>query len=1083
MKAAKRSILICVLTLILSVSLLAGVTFAWFTDSITNSGNTIQSGELAIDATAYDRVDAAETDGLTVTIGEGNVASGTYYFEADGTSLRNGDPVITEDNWQPGDMNAKLFTVSNEGSIDAVVSLDFFVSGDLAQYLWYDFIAVNPADGSLLGEFLQRYNLNTISDLADSYGEVTLKPEEQVTFLFVYGLPTSATNEAMNKAVNVNVVVSAKQNVEGAEGPVVVNPGTDLSTTTIDSGDTILLSEGDYEVTQPVAIENKDNVVIDGNGATITRSAASGASIMSASSKRIATAADTQTDLANNIINVSGATNVTIRNLTIVGALHHGINIWECENVVLENVTITNSAAAGITINASDVTVTNIHTSGNAWGGINVDIGDNSADGTTIYTKLTVSDINSTFDEYFPIYADSAEIADNIETELKNTWNVKWAEHNVYDHNGNARVVWTTDKNVADGDMFVNSSKSFSTAIKNNHNVYLLTDIQSNDASMLKSDYVPGYDRNNKEGVATYYGLNYSGTINLNGYSLNLYSVLTNAPIVIGQTKTLNSVTGESEYSEEPNNVTIKNGTLIAAGLLVLDGATLTIEDVEYNSKLTSLGVQGKNSTVNVTGSTVTSKDAFVIGTNASAEGEDGTGTHGVIINVTGSTLKSDYIDADSGSVTVFFNVPGNLNIEDSTIYGVQNAVAVRGGTANISNSTLSTPNGVSLDGTDISVGWGSGNALPFGTLLVGNNSESAYQYPSNVTVTNTTITSNNAEVPAIYIWGNATEEIGATVTLDEYTNTNLEGDIAGDPTGKYSCAKVITTVTTHTGLSTAARGGGYVVLANDLNNVSLNIPISGVDTVVDLNGKTIYMTGYHAIPFYAFRITDGTLKVFNGTIDATRASNRVDGIVAYGNSSLTLSNLTIKSVDGCVMSENANNEVTIDNCDIESGTYYAVYQNGSESPCEITIKGSTIVGGVYISNASTAGREKQTLTIENCTILGGDSASAVGTALEIKHTNATITNTTLIGVGEIGTREEGSGGCSNGYALAVTSNRSDDYTTGEVVLTDCTLLYKATAESETSEGSVFVFTIAEGDGNSVMINGTPATETDSYGA
>ena len=94
MKAAKRSILICVLTLILSVSLLAGVTFAWFTDSITNSGNTIQSGELAIDATAYDRVDAPETDGLTVTIDGENVASGTYYFEADGASLRNGDPVI-----------------------------------------------------------------------------------------------------------------------------------------------------------------------------------------------------------------------------------------------------------------------------------------------------------------------------------------------------------------------------------------------------------------------------------------------------------------------------------------------------------------------------------------------------------------------------------------------------------------------------------------------------------------------------------------------------------------------------------------------------------------------------------------------------------------------------------------------------------------------------------------------------------------------------------------------------------------------------------------------------------------------------
>lgn len=152
-------------------------------------------------------------------------------------------------------MNAKLFTVSNEGSIDAVVSLDFFVSGDLAQYLWYDFIAVDPANGTILGEFLQRNDLTTLQTLAADR-EFTLSPAadledgevSQVTFLFVYGLPTSATNEAMNKAVNVNVVVSAKQNVEGAEGPVVVNPGTDLSETTIDSGDTILLSEGDYEV-------------------------------------------------------------------------------------------------------------------------------------------------------------------------------------------------------------------------------------------------------------------------------------------------------------------------------------------------------------------------------------------------------------------------------------------------------------------------------------------------------------------------------------------------------------------------------------------------------------------------------------------------------------------------------------------------------------------------------------------------------------------------------------------------------------------------------------------------------------------
>lgn len=888
MKAAKRSILICVLTLILSVSLLAGVTFAWFTDSITNSGNTIQSGELAIDATAYDRVDTYETDGLTVTIGEGNVASGTYYFEAEGTSLRNGDPVITEENWQPGDMNAKLFTVSNEGSIDAVVSLDFFVSGDLAQYLWYDFIAVNPADGSLLGEFLQRNDLNTISDLADSYGEVTLKPEEQVTFLFVYGLPTSATNEAMNKAVNVNVVVSAKQNVEGAEGPVVVNPGTDLSTTTIDSGDTILLSEGDYEVTQPVAIENKDNVVIDGNGATIKASSAEGASIMSATSKRIATAADTQTDLANNIINVSGATNVTIRNLTIVGALHHGINIWECENVVIENVTIINSDATAITINGSDVTLNSVTTSGSGWGGVNVDIAKSTEEG--ILTTLTV-DENCAFGEYLQIYADNATIADKVTVNATG-----YNKYNVYDHNGTARVVWTTDSNVTEGVMFVNSPSSFSIAIQNKYDILLLTDIVPITSDVYETvDYLPAYDRANSNEIyanpkykALGYGVNYSGIINLNGYTLNFPTA--KYPVVIGQDVFEWSTEKNGyEYGTEPNNVTIKNGKLNVAGLLVLDGATLTIKDVEYNSTLTSLGVQGKNSTVNVTGSTVTSKDAFVIGTNASVKGEDGTGTHGVIINVTGSTLKSDYIDADSGSVTVFFNVPGNLNIEDSTIYGVQNAVMVRGGTAVIKNSTLTTAEQIAAGSEDkfTNENWGNGNEVPYAALLVGDRNTKAYNYSAFVTLVNTEIKSGNAEVPTVYIWQD--DNKSASLIADYYTQ--IKSGISGESgiSGKsadnssvfvYLAEEGEAVVTSFDELKSALEKGGDVVLANE-------ITVTEGDTTLEVkSGDTLRIIGAGIINI------NGTAEltiVNNGRIIQTMQSEVGYLFRASGNSKLTL--------------------------------------------------------------------------------------------------------------------------------------------------------------------------------------------------
>lgn len=926
MKAAKRSILICVLTLILSVSLLAGVTFAWFTDSITNSGNTIQSGELAIDATAYDRVDTPETDGLTVTIDGENVASGTYYFEADGASLRNGDPVITEENWQPGDMNAKLFTVSNEGSIDAVVSLDFFVSGDLAEAMWYDFIAVDPANGTILGEFLQRNDLNTISDLADSYGEVTLEPEEQVTFLFVYGLPTSATNEAMNKAVNVNVVVSAKQNVEGAEGPVVVNPGTDLSETTIDSGDTILLSEGDYEVSQPVTVEGKQNIVIDGNGATIKASSAEGASIMSATSKRIAVAADTQTDLANNIINVSGATNVTIRNLTIEGALHHGINIWECENVVIENVTIINSDATAITINGSDVTLNSVTTSGSGWGGVNVDLGNSGS------SEITV-DENCAFGEYLQIYADDATIADNVTVNAEG-----YNKFTVTAHDGNTRILWTNDSAVTEGCAFVNTSLRLKNAILANSDIILLNDVDGR-IDMFKMDYVPGYDRANEK-AASFGAMNYSGTINLNGYTLDL-AVAYTRPLVIGQ----NFSSGN--YGAV-NNVTIKNGTLIAAGLLVLDGATLTVEDVEYNSTLTSFGVQCKGSTLNVVDSTVISTDAFVIGTNASEKGKDGTGTHGVIINVTGSTLKSDFIDADSGSVTVFFNVPGNLNIEGSEIYGVQNAVMVRGGTAVIKNSTLTTAEQIAAGSEDkfTEENWGNGNEVPYAALLVGDRNNTAYNYSAFVTLVNTEIKSGNAGVPTVYIWQDDNKSASLIADYDTQTKSGISsgGGISGKPADSssvfvYLAAEGEAVLTSFDELKSALAKGGDVVLANEITVTE------GATTLEVKSGDTLRIIGAGIINI------NGTAEltiVNNGRIIQTMQSEVGYLFRASGNSKLTL-NGDGEYVAGLTAAQAGDNSVIT----VNGGTFsaFATWNDAywilnliDNSPATISVTAGTFV-------------------------------------------------------------------------------------------------------------------------------------------
>ena len=48
-KSTKRALLLSALSLLMCVSMLIGSTFAWFTDSVTSGGNTIQSGTLDVD--------------------------------------------------------------------------------------------------------------------------------------------------------------------------------------------------------------------------------------------------------------------------------------------------------------------------------------------------------------------------------------------------------------------------------------------------------------------------------------------------------------------------------------------------------------------------------------------------------------------------------------------------------------------------------------------------------------------------------------------------------------------------------------------------------------------------------------------------------------------------------------------------------------------------------------------------------------------------------------------------------------------------------------------------------------------------
>ena len=174
--------------------------------------------------------------------------------------------------------------------------------------------------------------------------------------------------------------------------------------------------------------------------------------------------------------------------------------------------------------------------------------------------------------------------------------------------------------------------------------------------------------------------------------------------------------------------------------------------------------------------------------------------------------------------------------------------------------------------------------------------------------------------------------------------------------------------------------------------------------------------------------------------------------------------------VNRIIFSQGKNPTVEIDSCEL-SAEYYAVYHNGSYAPANITIRNTKILkGGVYVSNSS--GRELQTLTIEKSVIYGQ-------TAVEIKHTNATITDSTLVGTTTpTGSGANNNGGCTEGYSLAVTTNGVNDKATGIVTVNKCKFYNKdVTGEPN---GYYFVYKLA--DGASVTIDDNKVNNFNSYG-
>lgn len=247
------------------------------------------------------------------------------------------------------------------------------------------------------------------------------------------------------------------------------------------------------------------------------------------------------------------------------------------------------------------------------------------------------------------------------------------------------------------------------------------------------------------------------------------------------------SVSGDS------TSLTIVKGTLDLSdygGDIILNSTntSITVEDATLNFPLTSryCGIrQGANVlgvSINIIDSNLHSNYVCVY-TDASNATTSASTTE---ITIQRSILKAEAYAAMLNCVN------GKVNISDSKLYGITHGLIMRGGTAVIENSLIQidtdkwddlnplTPNNPLKIWMNYNTEWLDDCQVPYAAVLLGNNNNNKYQYPTNVTFRNDSIVvigkyknekyGNKYAVNSAYLYANTRTDLGITFTYDALT-------------------------------------------------------------------------------------------------------------------------------------------------------------------------------------------------------------------------------------------------------------------------------------------------------------------------
>ena len=224
----------------------------------------------------------------------------------------------------------------------------------------------------------------------------------------------------------------------------------------------------------------------------------------------------------------------------------------------------------------------------------------------------------------------------------------------------------------------------------------------------------------------------------------------------------------EAYDSEATGTITFKNGTIECAGaysLCPFGKGKMELDNVTLTSANDSPLFVKHGSTLIVKNSKINAK-YYGITTNASNPNQ----------NV---SIVVDNCEITAGE-PILVNIPCNLTVTKSTMNGKWHGTVVRGGTATFTDCKIALDY-VDSDAADVAANynwmgatWGSGNNITIAALVLGNHAPSAYQYPTNVTLKNTTVACegvNASLFPSVYSYANQGEGLGVTFNYDAASN------------------------------------------------------------------------------------------------------------------------------------------------------------------------------------------------------------------------------------------------------------------------------------------------------------------------